>query len=124
MSTIQDLMGLGMSGWLAGRLGNSVTLNLAGVGTAQTGAAAITNKVTTATTSSGQTAFVLPTNASIGSVWYFFNQSATAALVYPPPGVSGTINGGSTDASFSVAQNKPTIFVRASTAVWMANLSA
>lgn len=124
MSTIQDLMGCGMPKEQAGRLGNSVNLLVAGVGTSQTGAAAISNKVTTATTSGGATAFVLPSAASIGSVWYFFNTSATAALVFPPAGVSGTINGGSADASFSVAQNKPTIFVRASNVVWMANLSA
>ena len=124
MSTIQDLMGLGMPGQLAGRLGNNVTTALAGVGTAQTGAAAITNKVTSGTTAGGATAFVLPSSASIGSVWYFLNTSSTAALVFPPPGVSGTINGGSADASFSVAQNKPTIFVRISSVAWLANLSA
>jgi hypothetical protein len=124
MSTVQDLMGCGMPKEQANRLGNSVSLLLAGIGTAQAGAAAISNKVTTATTAGGATAFILPAAASIGSVWYFLNTSSTAALVYPPAGVSGTINNGSADGSFSVAQSKPTIFVRASNVVWMANLSA
>ena len=124
MSTIQDLMGLGMPGPLASRIGNNVTAALAGVGTAQAGAAAIRTKVTTGTTSGGATAFILPSAASIGSVWYFMNNSATAALVYPPAGVSGTINNGSADASFSVAQSKPTTFIRVSTVAWMASLSA
>jgi hypothetical protein len=115
-------MGCGMPKEQAARLGNNVSLALAGIGTAQAGAAAIVNKVTTATTAGGATAFVLPSAASLGSVWYFFNTSSTAALVFPTSG--GAISGGSTDASFSVAQNKPTIFIRASTNVWMANLSA
>jgi hypothetical protein len=41
MSTVEDLMGLGMPGPLAARIGNSPK-TVAGVGTAQTGAAAIT----------------------------------------------------------------------------------
>lgn len=122
MSIPQDLMGLGMSPQLANRLGNQILQNVAGVGTAQVGAAQLFGKVTSATTAGGQTAFILNAGASNGSIWYFWNQSSTAALVYPT--VGGAINGGSTNAAFSVAQNKPTIFIRVAPNVWIANLSA
>lgn len=121
MSTVQDFMGLGMPGPLANRIGNTPA-TLAGVGTAQTGAAAIQTALTNATTAGGATAFVLPSSASLGRAFYFFNSSATTALVFPPSG--GNINGGSTDASFSVAQNKFVTFMRLSTTAWAANLSA
>lgn len=122
MSIPQDLMGLGMAPGLANRLGNQILQNVAGVGTAQVGATALFGKVTTATTSVGQTAFILNSGASNGSVWYFWNQSATAALMYPT--VGGQINGGGTNTAFSVPQNKPCIFVRVAPNVWFANLSA
>ena len=121
MSTVLDFMGLGMPGPLANRLGNTPA-TVAGVGTAQTGGATLQTTATLATTSSGQTAFVLPSGASLGRPFWFFNSSATTALVYPPSG--GAIQGGSTDAAFSVAQNKTVIFMRLSSTAWCANLTA
>lgn len=121
MSTVQDLMGLGMPGGLANRIGNTPA-TVAGVGTAQTGAAAIQTSLTNATTAGGATAFVLPSAASLGRPFFFFNSSSTTALVFPP--TSGTIQGGSANASFSVAQNKTAIFIRLTSTAWCAVLSA
>lgn len=121
MSTIQDLMGVGMPGPQASRIGNT-PITQAGVGTAQTGASLIQGSLTNATTSGGATAFVFNAAASLGRVFYFFNSSATTALVFPPSG--GNFNGGSADSSFSVAQNKLAAFIRLSTNNWAVILTA
>lgn len=102
-----DLMALGIAGEPARRIGGTIATAVAGVGTAQTGAAAITGTVNSVTTASGQTAFILPLH-NPGRTVEIYNTSATTALVYPP--VGGAIQGGSTNASFSVAQNKGAIF--------------
>lgn len=121
MSTVLDLMQLGMPGPLANRLGNT-PLTQAGATTANTTATAIQGHVTNATTASSQTAFILPAGASLGAPFYFFNSSSTTALVFPP--VGGNFNGGSTDASFSVVQNKAAFFLRLSATNWCVNLTA
>lgn len=79
-----------------------------GVGTAQVGAARLTGAINVVTTAVGQTAVVLPGSYPVGSPIIVRVTSATAGLVFPPAG--GSINGGSANASFSVAQNKPTVF--------------
>ncbi len=121
MSTVADLMGLGMPGPLANRLGNTPT-TIAGVGTAAATAALIQTGVTNATTAGGATAFIFNSAASLGRPFYFFNSSATTALVYPTTG--GNFNGGTTDAAFSVAQNKAAIFFRISSTAWASILTA
>ena len=122
MSTTADLMGSGMPAALANRLGNT-PVTQAGAGTI-TGATAtlIQGHLTNATTASSQTAFIFNSAASLGKEFYFFNSSATTALVYPPAG--GNLNGGSADASFSVAQNKLAMFIRLSTNNWAVILTA
>ena len=45
---------------------------------------------------------------SISRLFFIFNPSSTTALLYPP--VGGNINGATTDAAFSLAQNKAAIF--------------
>lgn len=79
-----------------------------GVGTAQVGAARLTGALNVVTTAVGQTAVLLPTSWPVSSPIVVRVTSATAGLVFPPTG--GSINGGSANASFSVAQNKPTVF--------------
>lgn len=118
-----DLAGLGVPDEVAKRIGQTWT-TVAGVGTAQTGGAALPAQVkaVVGTTSSGQTAFVLSSSLGLGEPYWFHNSSATTALVYPPSG--GAIQGGSTDASFSVAQNKTAIFNRRSSTAWVAVLTA
>lgn len=100
MSTTQDLMGLGMPGPLASRLGNTPA-SYSGAGTAQTGATSIASPVAVITPTSSNTAFVLTSAFSTGRpIWVWNQSSSQTALVYPPTG--GTINGGSANASVSV----------------------
>jgi hypothetical protein len=92
-------------------------------GTAQATATALTGSHNVLTTAAGETACVLPAKYPVGSPIVVRNNTATAALVFPP--VGGAINGGSANASFSVAQNKPTIFLAAPNGLdWVAVLSA
>lgn len=108
MSTTADLMGLGLPPALASRLGiNPATL--AGIGTAQVGAAVTGTPMVLATLSAGNTAFQLNPAFSTGRPVWFWNTSATlTALVFPPPG--GTINGGAANASVSVPPLSGAIF--------------
>ena len=106
MAITTDLTGLGMAAALASRVGHAVS-TVAGTTTTQTGGAQITTSVTIGTTGSGQTAFVLPTAKMVPPMlkeFYFFNSTATSALVFPA-GDGSTLNG-STSASITVAQNK------------------
>lgn len=119
-----DLMGVAMPQEHATRLGFSNLTTIAGAGTAQSGAAAIplwTNNVL-ATTASGQTAFVLPSDAEIGATYLVTNSSSTTALVFPPSG--GAINAAAADASASVAQNLARTFTRLSSTRWISFLTA
>lgn len=124
MSLAVDLMGLGLPQQLATRLGESALTTIAGVGTAQSGAAAIPASVNDvlATTAGGQTAFVLSATAPLGFPYTVTNSSSTAALVYPPSG--GTINAGAADASASIAQNLARVFIRKSSTRWISFLTA
>ena len=123
MSLATDLGGVGMPMEQAIRLGTSALTTIAGVGTAQVGAAAITlltNNVL-ATTAGGQTAFVLPSTAEIDVPYSVINSSATTAVVFPPPG--GAINAAAADASVSIAVNLGRIFIRKSSTRWMSFLT-
>ncbi len=121
MSLAQDLAGVGLSPEVAFRLGFT-NRTLAGAGTAQSGATAITTNATLGTTAGGATAFLLPSTAELWTPYLFINTSATAALIYPP--VGGAINGGSTDASISVSQNQILQIVRTSTNAWYADVAS
>lgn len=100
MSTTADLMGLGMPPALADRLGNNPS-TVAGVGTTQTGAAAIKRGVVLATVTSTNNSFVLSSGTSTGAVLWFYNTSASqTAYVFPPSG--GTINGGAANAGVAI----------------------
>ncbi len=114
-----SLIQVGTPDQLANRIGNTLR-TIAGVGTAQTGAASITpnSNCVFGTTSGGATAFVLSTSWQVGDSLVFFNTSSTTALVYPQSG--GAINGGSTDASIAVAQNTGVELLKASATSWRA----
>ena len=88
--------------------GSTAVDTVAGVGTAQSGSAALTGLVNNVTTAVGQTGVLLPANRGVGNPVIVGVSTATAATVFPPTG--GAINNGSANASFSVAQNKPTLF--------------
>lgn len=77
-------------------------------GTTQSGAPLLLGAINILTTAASQVAALLPTNHSAGSPIIVRVNTATAATIFPP--VGGSINGGAANASFSVAQNKPTVF--------------
>ena len=121
MSLAADLAGLGIPPEQAIRLGYTPA-TIAGVGTAQVGGAAINTNLVLATTSSGQTAFVLPSGAELMVPYIVVNTTSTAALIFPPSG--GAINAAAADASVSIAQNLARIFLRVSTTRWISFLAA
>lgn len=124
MSLAVDLMGAGLPQEQATRLGFSAATTIAGVGTAQSGGAAIPAGVNNvaATTGSGQTALVLPGAAELFVPYFVRNTSSTTALVFPQS--SGYINAASQNASVSIAQNLARIFYRVSTDRWISFLAA
>ena len=120
MSTIADLMGLGMPGPLAARLGNTPTA-LTTTGTSSTTAALIQNAVTQLTTAASQTGAILPAAASLGRPFYVTNLTATGAVVYPPAGC--TFNT-SASTSYSMAQYNTATFIRISSRVFAVQAGA
>lgn len=121
MAFAGNLIGLGMAPELAKRVGNNPSAKT-GVGTALATATPLTENFTVLTTSSGQTAFILPASkAGSGPIWVFCNTSDTA-LIFPQSGE--TINNGSASASFSVAQNKTAMFWKVSATGWASMLTA
>ena len=91
-----------------GRFDNGGVDAITAVGTTQSGSAALTGAINVVTTSAGQVGTALPVNHTVGSPIVVRVTSATASTVFPPTG--GSINGAAANASFSVAQNKPTVF--------------
>lgn len=112
MPRAQTLMGAGFPAVQSLAVCGPNVLTVAGVGTAQTGAASMgIADVIIGTTTGGNTAFVLP-DMNVGESVVFFNSSATAALVFPVSGAQ--INGLGANNSFSAAQNRPVQFIRTS----------
>jgi hypothetical protein len=122
-SAASKLMGLGMPPALAIRLGGNPT-SKTGIGTSQaSGAPLVLGEFSLLVTAGGNTAFTLP-NVDIGDEIEVFNTTSTAALVFPPAGLSANINNGTTDASISLAQNKYARFKRLTATLWMSGLTA
>jgi hypothetical protein len=115
MASTTKLIGLGMPAILAKQVGTTVQ-TLAGVGTLQAGAKAILVNYALLTTSGGATAFILSDTWSIGDQVTVCNTSSTAALIYPNSG--SAIDGGSADASVSIAQNESRTFTRTTSTTW------
>jgi len=118
MALATDLMGVGLPQEQATRIGTSNLTTLAGVGTTQSGAAAIRVNNVNGTTSGGATAFVLPETGELEETFYFYNASSTTALVFPP--VGGYLNNQSINTSYSVAQKQSATFTRKSLTQWAA----
>lgn len=111
MAQAIDLMGVGDSGPHASLAGHQITGSTAGVGTTQALGVAIATSVFLANSTSGKTAFTLPSSARgfpVAKEIYFFNVGDTTALVYAPTG-GATLNA-STSASVSVSANKGASF--------------
>jgi hypothetical protein len=77
-----------------------------GVGTTQTGAPLLRGGITVLTSTAGQTAAILPSGA--GSDLIVRVTGGTAATIFPP--VGGAFNGGSANASVSVASGAIALF--------------
>jgi hypothetical protein len=123
MSTIGDLMGLGMPAALAARLGNTPATLTAAASTSQTGAAVLTNHVTLISAATGLNSVIFATAAALGTPWYITNSTASAAsaLVYCP--VSGTMNQTS-NGSTTLATGKTAIFIQNAQSSWVSVLTA
>jgi len=124
MSLAVDLMGVGLPQEQATRIGTSDLTTIAGVGTAQVGAAAIPAQTTNvlATTAVGQTALVLPADAELEQWYMVTNSTATAALVFPPTG--GAINAAGANNAVPIATDLARIFIRKSSTRWVSFLAA
>jgi len=130
MAITTNLMGSGMPSQQATLLGLLPSQTIAGAGTAQkTDSAAITaanllpnQGIVLATTASSQTALQIPSTMPLGSEIMLMVTSSTTGLLFPPSG--GAINGGSTDASVNIAQNKPTRVMRLTSTVFVALIGA
>lgn len=121
MAATQNLIGVGMPAAQAIRVGFTVSAKT-GVGTAQTGATPITGNLTVTTTSSGQTAFLLPKAMNGSGPLIITNPNSDAALIFPQTGE--TIDGGSQNASVSIAQNKTRAFMKTGSTTWISLLTA
>ena len=80
---------------------------LNGVGTTQSGAPALTGSINTVNSTAGQTAAVLPRN--VPNFVTVRVLGGTAATIFPP--VGGAINGGTVNASVSVASGSIAVFL-------------
>jgi len=118
MSTVADLMGLGMPAALASRLGNTPAA-LTGTGTSQATAALISQHVTMLNAQTSQTGAVFSSNASLGAPIYVVSPvgvSAVTGVLYCP--VSGTMNG-TTNGSVLLTTGKTAIFVQTAALAWV-----
>lgn len=108
-----SLMGLGMPGPLATALGDTIK-SVTAVGTAQ-GASSprvFAGDSVLLTTAGGQTACTLDAGWPVGATGEVTNITSTAAAMFPPTGCS--FDGGSSNASIAIAQNRGRIIRRMS----------
>lgn len=123
MATASDLVGLGIPPLPALYLSNTPQAVTA-AGTA-TGTATVLTKdasFVNVTTAGSQDGIRFASDTPLGKMIVVFNLASTTANVYPSTG--GAINGGSTDAAVTIAQNKVRVFMRYSTNVWISWLTA
>lgn len=113
-------------GFRFGRADGGAHATVVGVGTAQSGAAALTSATNYLTSETGATGFLLPDKHPAGSPIVVWGGNVTA-LVFPSPG--GKINGEAANASFGVTNGKSCIFTPLDDSDsdgtnWIATLSA
>jgi hypothetical protein len=122
MPLSKRIMAVGASAELA-KATNGQFANLpAGVGTTQAGATAISADINVIVTSSaGNTAFILPNDAITSDSLDIMTASGitASALIYPP--VGGTINGGGTNASITMAAGTSATFWCTANLTWLTN---
>lgn len=123
MTSKKDLVGLGMSAQMADYQGFeplAVTAAGTAVGTA-TGLPENASFVNV-TTAASQDGIKFHNNWPLGRPVIVVNPNATTANIYPPTGANW--NGGSTDATITLAQNKVRMFIRYSTTLCYSILTA
>lgn len=127
MPTQNDLVGLGMSPFVAAELGQAPT-TLAGTGTSQATAATLLSRQNIVTASASQTGVIIPSAAKVGSPWYFFNPNATGVLIYAPASTAAvgatTLNGAASTTPLTLAQNKMAILFQFANGKWGSVLTA
>lgn len=116
MATETDLTGLGMSPFLASKIGLQPS-NLTCTGTSQATAATALTKNVILNAQSSQTGAILPASAGAGQEHWLFNGSAStqSAVVYVPSGhsLNGNLNDGAT-----VTAGTALIMIQAANKVW------
>ena len=122
MSAAKELIGIGVPAAQAKSLGFPTPPTLAGVGTAQVGAAAISQTMTVLSATGGATAFVMPAAVAGSGPYVLYNASGTSALVYP--GASNTFNGGSADAALTLPTLRSLLIFKTNGTNWIAFFNA
>lgn len=110
---VSSLMGLGMPGPLAAALGETIR-SVTAVGTTQGGTSPriYASDFAILTTAASQTAATLDSGFPVGEDATVYNNTATAAVLFPPTGC--TIDNGSANASVAIAQNRGRVVRRVS----------
>ena len=121
MPSAKSLIGVGVPAAQANALGCTVSSKTA-AGTTQGAATLLTTSLSIVTSAGGADAVRLPATAIGDGPYIVAAISATTVQVFPPTG--GTLQGGSTDAAFNVAQNKTAMFFKTTATAWVVNLSA
>lgn len=117
-----NLMGSGIPANAANFIVGGTAAGLTATGSSQTDALAITASNNQFSTVAPSTGAILPSFAQPGDVCRVYNNGANTLSVYPPTG--GAINGGSTNAAFSVAAGKSAQFTMLTSTAWGSILSA
>lgn len=106
MSSPAELMALGLSSFLANRIGAEVATAVTAAGTNQATATALTAAFVEIGTAGASTGVMLQ---SFPDVFVIYNGGANTVAVFPPV---GSYMNGSQNASFSVTNAKTAIFFR------------
>lgn len=114
MALNTDLMGVGMADSLARRVGlpTQIAITAAGTNAATATVLNAQNKVVNLT-ASGSDGVRFPDNMPLNAEFWVYNSSGSTGKVYAPTG--GNINGGSTDAGFSLTTLKVSVWMRLTT---------
>lgn len=107
--SLKNIMGAGVAPLVAQMINGTCTDSLIATGSTQATALLLPSDVNVVITTAASTGVILAANPAPGDEIVVANLGANALLVYPPLG--GTIQGGSTNAGFSVAAGKSAKFV-------------
>ena len=124
MESAITLGGCGMPEAQASAIGHTI-MTIAGIGTTQPTAAPILGIATlvSATTTTSQTAFVLPASSAPGHEVLVYCFSSTTALVFPDTG--STIDAGTaTTGDVTIATKVARRFIKTSSTTWISMLTA